>query len=499
MDKGMGHLPPTGKTSHPSKSDWVKYEVVSSQRLSRFVFQIRRNFEMRKNIYWLITGVLLVSLLASCAPTPTPEIVEVEKEVPVEVEVTKIVEVPAEPKPEAAVLEIYHWWTSGSEKAAMDALIAKYLEEYPDVTVLESPVAGGGGLAMREVIHTLMLAGEAPDSFQSYPFGLVPYWEADMLEPIDEVWTDEVKAAVPDVVEEMCKMPDGHYYCVPAGVQQAGVVFYNTHVFEEYGLAEPTTWDEFWTLCDSLKAAGVDPIALGDKNAWPLTYIFRSITASEGIDYYEDFINGMVADASDPKLVDSLEKLYKSLDYVNSDHAALTWDEAMARVATGEAGMSVMGDCGAGEFIAAEQAYPEDFGAFYLPGAEDIFGVSLDVFGLPKGAKHPTQAMNWFKTIISAGAQSAFAGPKGFIPARTDATMGEGFSNYQRDESAVHFQSAMYYRPGMWSGTPPSFMNQLTDIISAKIGVDGDVNGAASAIANLESETEWPIEWDLTP
>jgi glucose/mannose transport system substrate-binding protein len=243
----------------------------------------------------------------------------------------------------------------------------------------------------------------------------------------------------------------------------------------------------------------VDPIALGDKNAWPLTYIFRALTASEGIDFYEDFINGKITDPSDPKLVDALENLNKFLDYVNSDHAALTWDEAMARVAKGEAAMSVMGDCGAGEFIAAEQAYPGDFGAFYLPGAADIFGVSLDVFGLPKGAKHPTNAMNWFKTIASAEAQSAFAGPKGFIPARTDAEMGEGFSGYQRDESAVHFQTATYYRPGMWSGTPPAFMGQLTDIISNNIGVDRDVSAAASAIASLEEETEWPMEWDLMP
>lgn len=446
----------------------------------------------------MIFSILISIALAFTGCPPAPPVEEVEETTPTPEEETTP-EVTKEVEEEAAVLEIYHWWTSGSEKAAMDALISVYLDKYPDVTVLESPVAGGGGMTMREVIHTLILAGEAPDSFQSYPFGLVPYWEAEMLEPIDEVWTSEVKDAVPDVVEDMCKMPDGHYYAVPCGVQQAGVVFYNTNIFEEYGLTKPTSWDEFFEICDTLKAKGLDPIALGDKNAWPLTYMFRSITASEGIDYYEDFINGNITDPSDAKLVDSLEKLNKMLDYVNTDHAALTWDEAMSLVVTGKAAMSIMGDCGAGEFIVAEKTYPEDFGAFYLPGAEDIFGVSLDVFSLPKGAKHPTNAMNWFKTIITAEAQSAFAGPKGFIPARTDATMVEGFSNYQKDESAVHFQAATYYRPGMWSGTPPAFMGKLTDIISNNIGVGRDVDGAASAIASLQSETEWPVTWDLTP
>lgn len=36
---------------------------------------------------------------------------------------------------EAPILNIYHWWTSGSEKAAINALIDVYLGENPDVTV----------------------------------------------------------------------------------------------------------------------------------------------------------------------------------------------------------------------------------------------------------------------------------------------------------------------------------------------------------------------------
>ncbi len=107
--------------------------------------------------------------------------------------------------------------------------------------------------------------------------------------------------------------------------------------------------------------------------------------------------------------------------------------------------------------------------------------------------------MNWFKVIATKEAQSAFAGPKGFIPARADATMDVGFSDYQGDESAVHFYTAIYYRPGMWSGTPPAFMGKLTDIISEKIRVQRDINGAASEIAKLQAETEWPKIWDLTP
>jgi len=135
---------------------------------------------------------------------------------------------------------------------------------------------------------------------------------------------------------------------------------------------------------------------------------------------------------------------------------------------------------------------------FFLPGTEDIYGVSLDVFCLPKGAKHPETALKWLKVLVTPECQAAFAAPKGFIPARTDAVLGPEFSDYQK-ASMERFKSVKYYRPGMWSGTPPAFMTQLTDIISDKIGLKRDPAAAAAAIAALQASTQWPITWDLGP
>jgi len=456
---------------------------------------------MKKSLLWIVVLVLSISMVAAfslygCKAEEAVEeaaAAEEEEVAPAE----EAVEETSEAEEEAPILEIYHWWTSGSEKAAMDAIISVYLEKYPDVTVLESPVAGGGGLAMREVIHTLMLAGEAPDAVQSYPAGLWPYYEGDMLQSIDEVWSDEIKAVVPKVIQDAFKL-GGHYYGTPTGVQQAGLFYYNKKIFDEYNLDEPQSWDEFWNICDTLKSNGVDAIALGDRNAWPLTYIFRTITASEGIDYYEDFINGKITDPSDPKLVDSLEKLNKILDYVNSDHAALTWVEAVGLLVNEEAAINIMGECATGEFEVVEAKYGEDYGTFHTPGAQDIFGISLDTFFVPKGAVHLTNAINFHEVLISKEAQLGFNRIKGQIPARTDVELTEDFPG-ECFESMDHFQNATYYRPGMWSSTPPTFMSKLGDIISANIGVDRDVSAAASAIANLQAETEWPVEWDLTP
>jgi len=45
----------------------------------------------------------------------------------------------------ANVLEIYHWWTSGGESAAINALVGVFEDKYPGVSVIKSRVAGGAG------------------------------------------------------------------------------------------------------------------------------------------------------------------------------------------------------------------------------------------------------------------------------------------------------------------------------------------------------------------
>jgi glucose/mannose transport system substrate-binding protein len=55
-------------------------------------------------------------------------------------------------------LEVFSWWTSGGEAAALDALFQAYSAQYPDVEIINATVAGGGGSAARGVLQS-RLAG----------------------------------------------------------------------------------------------------------------------------------------------------------------------------------------------------------------------------------------------------------------------------------------------------------------------------------------------------
>src|SRR5258707_5213308 len=66
-------------------------------------------------------------------------------------------------------LEVFSWWTSGGESAALDALFNTYQKQYPGTGILNATVAGGAGFAARPVLQGRLTAGNPPDTWQSHP------------------------------------------------------------------------------------------------------------------------------------------------------------------------------------------------------------------------------------------------------------------------------------------------------------------------------------------
>jgi glucose/mannose transport system substrate-binding protein len=113
----------------------------------------------------------------------------------------------------------------------------------------------------------------------------------------------------------------------------------------------------------------------------------------------------------------ALEAMKAVLAYVNSDHAALSWDQANQLVIDGKACTTIMGDWVDADNLAKKFA---DSGWAPVPGNVGIYDALSDSFGLPKGAKHPVAAKNWLKMVGSKAGQEAFNPVKGSVCARTD-------------------------------------------------------------------------------
>src|SRR5258705_1319982 len=66
-------------------------------------------------------------------------------------------------------LEVFSWWTSGGEAAALDALFNVYKDQNAGVEIVNATVAGGGGSAARPVLQTRLSGGNPPDSSPNHP------------------------------------------------------------------------------------------------------------------------------------------------------------------------------------------------------------------------------------------------------------------------------------------------------------------------------------------
>lgn len=396
---------------------------------------------------------------------------------------------PVKEKEEANVLTLYHWWTSGGEKAAIEALISVYKSKYPDVAVVQSPVAGGAGFVMKTLMKSLVLAGEAPDAFQMHVgYEGQPYYDAGYLEPITDLWISEGWADVmPSVLVDSCKFDD-EFYMVPVNIHRTNVLWYNKTVLDAAGIdpATLTTWDAFFAACETLKTtppAGLEsPIAVA--RGWVHHHILEQIIAGEGATFYQDYVNGKVTSATDPKLLNALETYKTYLSYCNEDRESLVdWPEATAKVITGKAAFEIMGDWAAGEWLLTGKVFGTEWGAMAVPGTSGMWGLCSDAFQHCSGVAHPTRSTEWLKVVGSKEGQAAFNLKKGSIPARTDVDP-TPFNVYQKDAMA-DFKAADHVFPSVAHGTgaPEAFASEMWDI-AATFATKLDVSATAKAITD---------------
>jgi len=329
----------------------------------------------------------------------------------------------------ANALTIYTWWTSGGESAALNSLLTLYENQYPNVTVIPDAVAGGAGYVFKSVIKPLVLAGEAPDAFQVHAgYEMYPYVQGNYLASIDSLWSSQNWTSVfPSVIASEVQW-NGVYYAVPLDIHRANVIWYNLPVLKANGIpltdiqANNVTWPEFFSWCQKLSqnTTLTSPIALGDTDQWEATMVWEEMLAGQGISFYQNFINGLITSPTDSHLLNATQEFAEYLNYTNSNHASLTWDEAAAYVINGQCAFNLMGDWNNGEFEVANKTYNTDYGTFTVPGTQKMYGLVIDCFEHPDGVKDPANSLNWLKVVGSAAGEMAFNPDKGSIPPRTD-------------------------------------------------------------------------------
>jgi glucose/mannose transport system substrate-binding protein len=383
---------------------------------------------MSKKFFALLSLLVVASMmLAACGGTAATE--------------APAVEAPAATEAPAAMgdsVEVFSWWTGGGEAAGLEAMQAVFSAANPNIEFINAAVAGGAGTNARAVLATRLQAGDPPDSWQGHAGQelIGTYVAGGQIEPLNDLYEAEGWLAVmPETLIPLIS-DSGNIYSVPVNIHRANVLWYNPSVLVANNVEVPTTMDEWFAAMDTLQAAGVQPLALGEQ--WTKMHLFETVLLGTlGADAYNGLWTG-ATDWGSPEVKAALDNYAKVLTYANSDSASLSWQDAAQLVINGDAAFNVMGDWAEGYFRELGKTPNTDYGWAATPGSNGVFQFLSDSFVLAVGAPHPDAATAWLKIAGSKEGQEAFNPVKGSICARTDcdpALFGEYLQSAMSDWS----------------------------------------------------------------
>ena len=388
-------------------------------------------------------------------------------------------------------LEIFSWWTSGGEAAALQALFDAFAAKYPNVEITNATVAGGGGANAQAVLQTRLSGGDPPDAWQSHPGGELfgNYVDAGYVAPVTDIYEEEgfLDVMPQGLIDTMTR--DGEIYSVLAGVHRGNGFWYNKKLLDENGITigETLSVEQFFEAADTLEAAGVPALCLGDKDDFVDAQTFENtLIGVVGPEKYLQLVRGE-ASFDDPQVREAMETFGRMLDYANDDHSARDWSQGVELLQEGGCAFNSMGDWAYGEFVAAGLEDNVDFGWVSHPGTDGAFVIVADGFPISTDAPHPVNARNWLRVIGSKEAQEAFNPLKGSIPARTDVDRSK-FGPYHNWSMDSFGADTLVPSTAHGDAAPPGFKTALREA-AIQFAADRDVDTFVDAMVSAQ-ETE---------
>jgi raffinose/stachyose/melibiose transport system substrate-binding protein len=319
------------------------------------------------------------------------------------------------------------WWhitTVDPGKTLWQDMANEYMAAHPNVkiniTILENE-------AFKTKLTTVMQGGTPPDIFQSWGGGTMnDQIAAGMLKDITAdldadggAWR---KTFAPGALAVFAL--DGKNYGVPWDM---GMVswWYNKDLFAKANIANPpTTWTELLDAVKALKAAGITPISLGEKDTWTgmhiWAYLATRICGEKGF----MAAAGRTGSFADACFVEAGKKLQELIDLKPFQDGFLgaSHDDMQGTFGNGKAAMELSGQWapGSSKGQSADQKGVANLGMFVFPAVEGGAGALTDAMGggngFAIGKNASPEAIDFVKYLTAAKQQERVAASNGGIP-----------------------------------------------------------------------------------
>src|SRR3954447_8216782 len=323
------------------------------------------------------------------------------------------------------------WWHIANNeplKSIWKDAADQYMAAHPNVkikiTVLENE-------AFKSKLTTTMQGGKVPDIFQSWGGGtLKEQADAGLVKDITgptKSWIGDLNPAAVGLYQV-----DGKQYGIPFNLGMVGV-WYRQSLVKKAGIdAPPQSWDEFLQDISKLKAAGVTPLAVGEKDKWPGMFWWANLALRiAGKDAMAKA--GQDGSFNSPGFVQAGEQLKKLIDLkpFQDGHLAAPWDGAggeAAQLGNGKAAMDLMGQWAPATFAANAKDGDKtlsDLGWFPFPTVDGGAGNATEQFGggdgFAFGKDAPPEALDFAKFLVTSDIATKAGASGAILPVKNGA------------------------------------------------------------------------------
>jgi len=418
-----------------------------------------------------MTAIALLAAACGGGTTPaadvTETVVDTETDVVHEATETEVVtEDVTETETETAVASgdpvTCTWWHNGTGEPLLSfwqSVADEFHEAHPNVTV---NVQAFQNEELRDtILPNAFASNTAPDVFQSWGGGeLMTYYNDGRVMDVTEFIPEGIRAGA-----EAFRIGDG-IYGMPYTTLPSGF-WVNMNLWEQAGMTDadfPTTLEDMFARWDTLKNAGIIPVAVGGVDGWPAAHWYYWAALRE---VPPEAMQAAITegDFSDPGWVKAGELVQQIVD---QDAFNPGWLATSAQQGAASAsGMVVMGQA------ASQLMGTWDYGV--------MGGLYNEAQGLPEDAQDHAEFLRWFPFPTVPGA----AGDENAIMGGVD-----GFS-VRNDAPRECAELLAYIVSPEVQARYAAMGNIPIDATATSSMPSGPLDDAAAAVANASSVQLW--------
>lgn len=324
-------------------------------------------------------------------------------------------------------LIIFSDMSNPAPRAVMEGMVERFGAMHPDLNIELTVID-------REAYKTQIrnfLTANPPDVANWYAANRMrPYVSAGLFEDVSDLWAE------PEIAENLASTKgamtiDGKQWGVPYTYYQWGV-YYRQDIFAEYGLTEPSTWEEELANCQTLLDNGVKCYTIGTKFLWTAGGWFDYLNLrTNGYDFHMALTNGEIP-WTDDRVRETFANWRQLIDmgaFVDN-HQTYSWQEALPFMVQGDAAAYLMGNFAVAPM--RDGGLSDDQLGFYqfveiTPGVEKAEDAPTDTFHIPANATNKEAAREFLRFVVSAENQTIINGGDalGQLPVNASASIDE--------------------------------------------------------------------------